>query len=405
MNSFEKPLNPFVCSSNDALELKLVRSPEDLEDDDASMKPDMTHQVFGDNESIFGYRDLKVKLYYTASKLTTYLGMTYKEKIDPGRSDGICADDVLEKMSKTIPPGYYTNIDDFCREITKDYDFVPLGTLKKSFPINKEITERVFEVYVCDVLVPGYQDYHERLQTFLLWYIDAASLIDTDDDHWRMFVVYEKYKIDGSARYAVAGFATVYEFYAYPNNIRPRIGQMLILPPFQRHGLGSHLLECIYEYYVPMQEVVDITVEGPSDEFQRLRDFVDVRNCVKLINSQPDALKEGYQKFCSVISPLKLSKKQMRRVYEILKLHFTNIKNPDEYKQYRLEVKRRLNIPYQKGQDEYKKIQKFFNDTENNDENSSIVPLTDEQRMENLDREYQELENQYRQILQRLSLL
>lgn len=41
-------LKNLVISSNDALEFKLVRSVEDLENDEATFKPEMSHQVFGD---------------------------------------------------------------------------------------------------------------------------------------------------------------------------------------------------------------------------------------------------------------------------------------------------------------------------------------------------------------------
>lgn len=44
----EARLKPFVINGNDALEFKLVRSVEDLEDDETSFKPEMSHQIFGD---------------------------------------------------------------------------------------------------------------------------------------------------------------------------------------------------------------------------------------------------------------------------------------------------------------------------------------------------------------------
>ena len=65
--------------------------------------------------------------------------------------------------------------------------------------------------------------------------------------------------MDGNTRYAIAGYATVYEYYAYPDNTRPRISQMLVLPPFQRIGVGLQLLEKIYKYYISQPRVVDIT--------------------------------------------------------------------------------------------------------------------------------------------------
>jgi len=41
--------------------------------------------------------------------------------------------------------------------------------------------------------------------------------------------------------------------------------------------------------------------------------------------------------------------KQARRVYEILRFEATNLADVEEYRAYRLDVKRRLNIPYQVG--------------------------------------------------------
>lgn len=41
-------LKNLVVSSNEALEFKLVRSVDDLENDETIFKPEMSHQVFGD---------------------------------------------------------------------------------------------------------------------------------------------------------------------------------------------------------------------------------------------------------------------------------------------------------------------------------------------------------------------
>ena len=41
------------------MELK-VRNEKDFFDADAAFKPEMCHQVYGDNENVFGYKGLKV---------------------------------------------------------------------------------------------------------------------------------------------------------------------------------------------------------------------------------------------------------------------------------------------------------------------------------------------------------
>lgn len=58
-----------------------VRTVDDLENDETSFGPEMCHQVFGENENIFGYTDLHIRLYYSAGSLQTYLGIEYSEKV------------------------------------------------------------------------------------------------------------------------------------------------------------------------------------------------------------------------------------------------------------------------------------------------------------------------------------
>ena len=83
-----------------------------------------------------------------------------------------------------------------------------------------------------------------------------ASFIDMDDDSWRFFLLFEKSGRTGECHYAVAGYLTVYQYYAYGREVnmkRPRISQMLILPRYQRQGLGSQLLDTVYRWAWPSQ--------------------------------------------------------------------------------------------------------------------------------------------------------
>lgn len=72
---------------------------------------------------------------------------------------------------------------------------------------------------------------------------------------------FEKFEENGETRYAVAGYSTVYQYYAYPANIRPRISQMLVLPPFRKLGLGAELLQTVQRHYWENAKVKDITGE------------------------------------------------------------------------------------------------------------------------------------------------
>nr|CAG4651841.1 EOG090X06NC [Triops cancriformis] len=399
----KKVAEDFSIDSNEAVELKLVRNVADVEDDSASFNPEMSHQIFGENESIFGYKNLQIQLYYTAGNLTTYLGMKYDAKIDPKRFGGLEADDVLPPLIEKLQPGFHTNLDEFIKAIEQERNFKPFGTLDHAFTVTlPEGTDRHFEVYHCEITDKGFLSYHERLQTFLLWYVDAASFIDVDDDKWTFFLLFEKYTVDGENRYAISGYGTVYRYYAYPNRIRPRISQFLILPPFQRIGLGVELLEAIYRHFQSDPKVLDIAVEDPSEQFVRLRDFVDCKACLKLKSFQRENVRKGFSQDMvqEAQNKLKLNKKQTRRVFEILRFKATNTGDAEDYKQYRLLIKQRLNIPYQKEQNDIAKLRKALNTEELQ---AAMSMASKEVQIVELDKLYRELEENYRKIIERLA--
>ncbi|XP_076659519.1 histone acetyltransferase 1 [Halictus rubicundus] len=395
-------LKALVVSSNDALEFKLVRVMEDLENDETTFKPEMSHQVFGDSESIFGYRDLRVKLYYSAGCLETYLGMTYSEKVNKSICEGVEADEVLPKIAEKLAPKVHDNLDSFIKSLEKDDTFRPHGELLDSFSVDDEGCTRKFEVYKADMTYKGFKEYHQRLQTFVLWYIDAANFIDIDDDRWHYFNIFEKYhSAHGTVHYATTGFATVYQYYAYPHHTRPRIAQVLILPPFQNMGLGAHLLHAIYREYIGRNQVKDITVEDPSVTFQRLRDYVDAINCSTLPSFSRECLLQGFNKTMAMEAKekFKINKRQARRVYEILRLRTTDLSNENEYREYRLDVKKRLNIPYKREQNDLRKLECAL---KNIDKKSNITLPTSEQRLQTLEKEYRSLEEEYKKVIKRL---
>lgn len=399
-------LDSFVTRANDAIVMKLVRKATDLEGDDDSFQPEFTHQIFGENENIFGYTDLKIKMYYTSSKLERFLGIEYGEKIDSGDSKGVEADDILALIKEGIPGEFTTSVDEFSKKIGEELDFKPMGEKLNEFITNHKGVERTFEIYRCTISDPGFIKYHAKIQTWLLWFIDGASYIDIDDDRWEFFVLYEKIKnisngnavSNGSSHSSSSlhfvGYTSVYRYYAYFDKIRPRISQVLILPPFQRQGLGAKLLETIYSHYRGQSDVLDITVEDPSDNFVGLRDYVDCKQCLPLKSFQKEHLLKGWSKEMAdeAQSVLKLNAKQARRVYEILKLKHVDRHNAEEFRKYRLEVKNRLNAPF------LKMDQK---------QESSVEPgvATRELRVEQLRQMFQEVEEEYTQTIKKLDLV
>ncbi|KAI5741343.1 hypothetical protein M8J76_012645 [Diaphorina citri] len=401
----------YTVDSNEVVEFKMVKRVSDLEDDSCSFKPEMSHQIFGQQETIFGYLDLKIKLYFTPGRLFDYVNIEYTDKIDPDQFNGVKPDDIMEALKKLYTFDMNTSLDKFVTSLDKEPHFKPSGELFHSFKHTTVCTtgnpsERTYELYSVDQVDPDMVSYLSRVQPFLLWYIDCACFVDTDDERWSYFFLYEKYQNDSQETcYGLAGYATVYKYYTTPFSLppkwRPRISQVFVLPPYQRSGLGPRLYDAICRRYVQDKDVVSITVEDPSEECQSMRDYVDVSNCAKLTGWSKEQLVAGYTPAMEkqVYEELKLCKKQARRVYEILRLGATNMNNSSEYKQYRLLVKNRLNAPHQKDVNYQKRLNKVLKP----EEMKTFSCLdTEQQRKDKLHSEYKELEKAYLKVIERV---
>lgn len=402
-------LEAFVTDSNEALKFKLLKNPQDAENDDVTFEPVMTHQIFGDNENVFGYRNLNIDLWMCASTLKTFIGMSYDEKLDKARSDGVEPDPVIEPLLKIMAEGQVVDSKEALLNhlnSEKVKKFVPMGSKIDEFVVKNE----TFVIYAAGDTIPGFREYHDKLQPWIMFYIDAASYIDVDDSNWRFFLIFEKFKdSDGSDRYAIAGYATVYQYYAYPANTRPRISQFLTLPPFQKRGLGSRLLNAIYKTYLKNDKVVDITVEDPSDDFVRLRDFVDTKNCLAQVTTLAtlSAVSGGFTEAMAkeTNEKLKLCKRQARRIYEITRLLFAQKAGGlndfnDAYKDFRIDVKKRLNVPFQQEERKLDKLKKALKPEEFA---AATLNITNrEQRLESLQSQYKDLEEHYLHVLEQV---
>lgn len=170
----------------------IVRKRDDIEDESIAFPPTMAHQIFGEQETIFGYKDLKINLYYIAGSLDIYYGLKYSERIDYNRDLCLKADDINEKINEILPMGKYTtSLDTFLTDVDKNETFIPPGEKIDYVEIlcKDTGTKRYFEFYKCDITTPNFLSYHSKFQTFILWFVDAGSYVDYDDPQW-MFIIW-----------------------------------------------------------------------------------------------------------------------------------------------------------------------------------------------------------------------
>lgn len=317
---------------------------------------------------------------------------------DIPNNQGLKADDV-NVITDFFPNGFYTNLEEFTNVMEKKAKiFEPPGEMIHEFKSGG----RTFQIYLCESTTANFQQYHARLESFIFWFIDASSRIE-HDERWRFFLAFEKYENkDGETRYASVGYATAYMYFHYPDKIRPRIAQFLVLPPFQRKGVGSALLNKIYEHFRGQENVCDITVEDASEEFQRLRNTIDCRLLKTLPSFSTENLKKGFSTAMGqeAKEKFKINPKQSRIIYEILRLEITETgSRNDDYKAYRLDVKKRLNMTFLKEKRDLKRVaDRGFKIPAD----KKLALPSVEENMEALDAMYKETEEYYRGVLERI---
>jgi histone acetyltransferase 1 len=352
-------------------------------------------------ESIFGYQNLSIMLYYTPDTLDLCVDFSYDDAVSM-ETHGVKPDNIFSSLDKWLPKGYYRSLDTFSIALGSQSAFTPPGQQLHSYSRQDDASYLIFKAGLSD---RGMKSYLSRLQPLLLWFIEAASYIDEEDDKWMFYLVYRHVREAGLPRYSLVAFASVYLFYCYPDRQRPRISQLLVLPHYQRRGHGAELLQEICSDLCSDPSTHDITVEDPSEAFVQLRDFVDCRNALRLPTFQPPTIHGPFQGVISATArdTLKLHKTQARRVYEILRLRATDRSDPAQYRDYRLAVKNRLNAPHQRELQEHGRLSRLLDPAELALTHPLPSSSSDEEHLTKLHDAYYQLETEYRAVIERLA--
>ncbi|KAK4202652.1 putative histone acetyltransferase type B catalytic subunit [Triangularia verruculosa] len=301
----------WTTSANEAFVISLVAP--GLNGKESKFHPKFTYPIFGDDEEIFGYKDLKINLRYNATDMRPHLDIKYKKKFDP--VDDAEALDIKEVLSEYLPEVAFQKAKDFETALanTRD-DWTPPGELLTDF----KTKVGHFEIWKGSLADPAVKQLIKRIQILVPLFIEGGTAIDVDDtaDRWTVFFLYQKKTSPtdpSKSVYVFAGYSTVYRFFflqlppsppatpaateddtsAAPLNedfvlgsssfdistlpCRSRISQFLIIPPFQHLSLGSRLYHTIYQEYLSHPPTKEITVEDPNEAFDDMRDINDLR--------------------------------------------------------------------------------------------------------------------------------
>ncbi|KAI0759471.1 acyl-CoA N-acyltransferase [Irpex lacteus] len=375
----------WATDSNEALRISLVRAREEKEilsknEIYEEFRPTFTYPIYGEDEKVYGYKDLVIDLRFASGSLATYLNISFSAKLPPPSP----VDDVEATLAEFLPPGYTNDLDKFLQVVESDaISFKPLGQKIHSYtrpsrsnaPLgsSKASTDDIieYEVYHSTWDTEGFREYHRKMQLFILLYIEGGSYIQEEEDTWEFMVLYEKRKRRSDPNvetYHFIGYSSLYPFYCFPEKVRLRLSQFVIVPPFQHAGHGSALYNAIYQYVLSKPHIAELTVEDPAEAFEDLRD----RNDLRMLLGLEKFMDEGFGDASTAGGPdrhgkgkgkrrqgkmgppvergwaekwrieLKIAGRQFSRLVEMLQLRALDETDVLATKAYRLQVKERL---------------------------------------------------------------
>lgn len=117
--------------ANEVIFFRIITdSSEMITTNSQTFKPFYTNQIFGEDELIFGYKDLNIMINFTTSNFFANIDITYSEKNDN-------CDDLLALFDKVFPGGYETDKTAFMKLLPNEKSFKPFGKLVNSFILNE----------------------------------------------------------------------------------------------------------------------------------------------------------------------------------------------------------------------------------------------------------------------------
>ncbi|ESQ42743.1 hypothetical protein EUTSA_v10013465mg [Eutrema salsugineum] len=329
--------------ANECIKIYLVSSKEEVDSPGIScVNPVDLNDFFDGDGKIYGYQDLKINVWINSISLHSYADVTYQSTIngEKGVTDlksalqNIFAETIVADKDEFLQT--FSSERDFIRNMVSNGEEMHSGVIDGS-SINAEVAPSDLQVLRMEIGSPNAGLLYSRLVPLVLLFVDGSNPIDVTDPDWQLYLLIQKKEDKEEPLYRIVGFTAVYKFYRYPDRLRMRLSQILVLPSFQGKGFGSYLMEVVNKV-ATQENVYDLTVEEPSEKFQHIRTCIDINrlrafepikpaidSAVQTLTKGKLSKKAQIPRFIpplnaieKVRETLKINKKQFLKCWEIL---------------------------------------------------------------------------------------
>lgn len=332
----------WTASLNEAITVFIT----DTEGSALSFQPAFTYPIFGEAETVFGYRDLQIFLCFDSVTFLPFLNVKYGEKLPDAEFD------LEQKMMEFLPKSTIFKDEAKWRDAidAEQVNFLIPGEM---FGDTWTKNGNEYAIYRIDMASARGDELLSRLQILVLLFIEAGTFIEHDDPLWDVYVMY---KVTNKNLPEIVGFTTAYNYWRYPGaekfdagvvETRKKISQFIVLPIFQGQSLGGDMYTRLYSEWLKDPRIVEIVVEDPNESFDDLRDRSDLTRLVNLgaIDLSTFLLASAKEPgfFDTFKAAQKLEKRQLQRLLEMVLLHQLRAgSSSDTKRDVRLFVKKRL---------------------------------------------------------------
>lgn len=331
--------------ANDCITIYIVSSKEDVDSPNSyCLEPIDLNHFFEDDGRIFGYQGLKITIWVSLISFHVYADISFESSSDGGRGitnlksalQNIFAESLVDEKDAFLQT--FSTESHYVRSVVSNAEAlqhkVSNGCSTES---NCLLKSEPSDVEVFRIVGTPVGQLYSRLVPLVLLLVDGSNPIDVLDPRWEIYLLVQEKKDTQDSPSRLLGFAAVYRFHRYPESTRLRLGQILVMPPYQRKGYGRFLLELLNRVAIS-EDVYDLTIEEPEDSLQHVRLCIDVerllifdpiRQSLESVVSrlkQENPSKKSYM--CKYSPPLsavedvrktlKINKKQFEQCWEIL---------------------------------------------------------------------------------------
>ncbi|KAL0734911.1 hypothetical protein Bca4012_011121 [Brassica carinata] len=295
--------------ANECIKIYLVSSKEEVGSPEVPcVTPVDLNDFFDGDGKIYGYQGLKINVWINSISLHSYADITYKSTTNgvKGITDlksalqNIFAETIVDSKDEFLKT--FSTEKDFIRNMVSNGEVVHSGVIDGS-SINALVAPSDLQVLRMEIGSPNAGLLYSRLVPLVLLFVDGSNPIDVTDPDWHLYLLIQKKEHKEEPLYQIVGFTAIYKFYRYPDRLRMRLSQILVLPSFQGKGFGSYLVEVVNKV-ATAENVYDLTVEEPSEKFQHIRTCIDINRLRAF-----DPIKQDIDSAVETLTKGKLSKK------------------------------------------------------------------------------------------------